>query len=112
MQTEPLQSQFDSEAFAPLTATGPTAASGPFEFAPTHHTVQAVVTGAPTAVSAQLQGSLDGTDFFNVGTAQSVPSGGIFSIPDFPLLWVRVQLATLTGGTSPTVTFSYLGVRA
>lgn len=65
--------------------------------------MQTVVTGAPTAISATLQGSLDGTHFFTLATSTST-TGDYQSVADKPARWLKVNLGTLTAGTSPTFT--------
>ena len=71
--------------------------------------MQVVLTGSPSGGTVTLQGSLDGINFdattalatFTIGTDTS---GAIkFSI-DKPVSAYRVVLASLAGGTSPTVT--------
>lgn len=107
-----LQQQFAAQQFAALTVAGNTASVGPMDFVPTEHSVEVVTTGAPATATVQLEGSLDGVNFFPVGTAQAMAAGGLFSVTGVPLRYAQVSLTALTGGTSPTVTCSYLGVRA
>jgi hypothetical protein len=90
-----------------LTATGSTAGL-PVSFEPWVHTIQVVVTSSPGTCTAKLQGSLDGTNWFDLQTAQScVTSGSMSAVSNFPVLWVRATLVTFSSGT---VTFSYAGV--
>jgi hypothetical protein len=64
---------------------------------------QITTTGAPTAIAVQIQGSLDGANWSNIGNSQS--AAGLYAVsPSAPCTWVRAQLNTLTGGTTPTVT--------
>lgn len=65
--------------------------------------LQTLVTGAPTAVSATLQGSLDGTHFYTLATSTST-TGDYQSVADKPTRWIKVNLGTFTGGTTPTFT--------
>lgn len=69
-------------------------------------TSYATVTGAPTAVSAILEGSLDGTSWFPMN---SHSAGGVLYFTSGPVKYVRGNLATLTGGTTPTVTLWVAG---
>ena len=79
------------------------------------HVVQVDITGAPSAVTVLLEGSIDGTTFGIVGThvftaADLTNTTAIFFDSDNILLHVRVNLTVLTGGTTPTVTAIYEGV--
>ena len=69
----------------------------------TKFTMQTTVTGAPTAVSVTLQGSLDGVNWSTLATSTSTTGDQQYAI-DRPVRFVRTNLGTLTGGTSPTVT--------
>ncbi|MGC2234262.1 MAG: hypothetical protein WBA09_22365 [Candidatus Acidiferrum sp.] len=64
-------------------------------------TWQLNLTGAPTA-SCQMQGSLDGTNWFNLGTA--LTASGLQTISLTPVAFIRANLTSFTGGTSPTAT--------
>lgn len=96
--------------FNPVTATTTTgtAEAAVLPYMPWNHTVQVVVSGSPTTVTAQLFGSLDGTNFFSLNTAQTVTSGGIFSVANVPVLQVKV-VVVITGAA--TVTVTYGGIR-
>lgn len=64
---------------------------------------QVTTTGSPTTIAVQLQGSLDGANWSNIGNSQS--AAGLYAVsPSAPCTWVRAQLNTLSGGSSPTVT--------
>lgn len=79
-----------------------------------NHTVQAVITGGPTAVTVALESSLDnGVSWSSIGShafsAGDLSAGfAMFHIVDKPAELVRANVTTLTGGTSPTVTCYYL----
>lgn len=62
----------------------------------------AATTGSPT-FSVTFQGSLDGTDWFALGSAISSVTNGT-AVTGQIARYVRANLTTLTGGTSPTVT--------
>lgn len=64
---------------------------------------QTVITGAPTAVSITLQGSLDGVNWTVVDTSTAT-GGESRPISGKPFAFLRANLGTLTGGTAPTVT--------
>lgn len=76
------------------------------------HTVQIEVTGSPTAVTVDLEGSLDDGFWTALGTiplsAQDITDGGsVTHLLNKPIRFVRANLTELTGGTSPTVTVLY-----
>ena len=78
------------------------------------HTVQATITGAPSAVTVDLEGSLDGDNWFQLGThpftaGELTAAQAMFHVVEKPVRYVRLNLTTLTGGTSPTVTALYEG---
>lgn len=84
---------------------------------PRNHSVQITITGAPTAVTVDLEGSLD--DVTWVSLASHVMSAGeltaaaaLFHVVDKPVRYVRTNVTTLTGGTAPTVTTLYEGETA
>lgn len=65
-------------------------------------------TGTPTAISVTLEGSLDGSNWETLGSAAT--AAGITWSVDTPVKFVRANLGTLTGGTTPTVTAVILAV--
>lgn len=76
------------------------------------HTVQATVTGSPTAVQIDLEGSLDGTTWYKLA-AHNFSAGDIsnqntmFHVSSKMVTYVRVNVISLTGGSSPTITVLY-----
>lgn len=73
------------------------------------HTVSVTTTGSPTAVTMDLEGSLDDVTFFSLAshvfTAAEITAGNaMFHVVNKPVRFVQLNLTTLTGGTSPTVT--------
>lgn len=66
--------------------------------------VQVNTTGSPTGYSVQAQWSLDGAAWTNLGAAVTNAAPGNISVTNVPAIWVRANLASLAGGTSPTVT--------
>lgn len=66
-------------------------------------TVQTVITGAPTTVSITLDGSLDGVNWTVLATSAST-TGDQQTVVDKPQKYLRANVATFTGGTSPTAT--------
>lgn len=84
---------------------------------PRNHTVQVTITGAPTAVTVDLEGSLDNVSWSSL--ASHIMSAGelsaglaMFHVVDKPVRYVRNNLTLLTAGTSPTVTAIYEGETA
>lgn len=78
------------------------------------HALQVTITGAPTAVTVTLEGSLDGTTFVTIGThafsaGELTATKAMFFDIDKPLLHVKANLTVLTAGTAPTVTVTYEG---
>lgn len=94
-----------------LAAVGATGSASVQALAPAQHTVQVTVTGSPTACTVRLEGSLDGVTYFDLSGSQACTANVMFHVVQRPVLWVRVYLVTLAGGTSPTVAARYLGVR-
>ena len=96
-----------------VTSTG----AGPIKdlaFLVKDHTVQVTTTGDPTAVTVTLEGSIDGVTFFTLVTTafdagEITADAAIFHLIDVPVTFVRVNLTTLTAGTTPTVTALYEG---
>jgi len=81
---------------------------------PVKHTVQAVMGGTvvATAVTVDLEGSLDNTNFFTLAShaftaAEITAEAAMFHVVDKPIKFTRANLTTLTGGTAPTVTVKY-----
>jgi hypothetical protein len=67
------------------------------------HTMQTKSTGTPATVSITLQGSLDGSTWATLATSTST-TGDMQQAVDKPVRYLRANLGTLTGGTTPTVT--------
>ncbi len=76
---------------------------------PDKHTLQFITTGTPASATLCLEGSIDGTNWFDLSGTQSCAASGMFHVVNKPVLFVRVNLLTLVGGTAPTVTSTYLG---
>jgi YbbR domain-containing protein len=91
--------------------------SHPVRMKPRNHTVQVTITGAPTAVTVDLEGSLDDTTYVSLASyvltaADLTAAAAMFHVVDKPVRYVRVNLVTLTAGTAPTVTALYEGETA
>ncbi len=96
---------------AAATATG-ASATWKVNRTPRNHSVQITITGAPTAVTVDLEGSLDGTTWVSLAShilsaAELTATQALFHVVDKPTRRVRANLTTLTAGTSPTVTVIY-----
>lgn len=70
-------------------------------------TWQIVITGSPTSITANLEGSLDGTNWFQLDTYTG-SANAMQHVANKPVAFIRGNLVTLTGGTSPTVTVQLL----
>jgi hypothetical protein len=92
-----------------LSATGTTTAFNVLGL--DKYTVAVTTTGSPSGCAMQIEGSLDNTNFFNLSGSQICTSNLMFHITEKPILYLRTNVTTLSGGTSPTVTVSLLGVR-
>ena len=92
-------------SFVTVTTTGDLTAGVDLGVTYSKFGMQTVVTGAPTGVSATLQGSLDGTHWYTLATSTST-TGDYQSVADKPTRWIKVNLGTFTAGTSPTFTAS------
>lgn len=77
------------------------------------HSIQVMGGGTvpATACVVKLEGSLDGTNWAPIltWTLGTQAYKDIISLANFPVIYVRANLTTLTGGTAPTVTVLYLG---
>jgi hypothetical protein len=74
-----------------------------------NHTVEVVITTAPSVCTFQLQGSNSGQAWFSIGTSQSCTASGMFTVAAIPVRFVRVSVTTFTG-TAP-VSFYYTATR-
>jgi hypothetical protein len=84
---------------------------------PRNHTVQVTITGAPTAVTVDLEGSLDNVTWSSMAShvltaGELTATAALFHIVDKPVRYVRTNVTVLTGGTAPTVTTLYGGENA
>lgn len=68
------------------------------------HTMQTTVTGTPTGVAVNLEGSLSASGPWGTLVASTSTAGDVQTVSGKAVRYVRANLATLTGGTSPTVT--------
>ncbi len=73
------------------------------------------VTGAPTAVRVEVQGSIDSTNFFTLAchdfsVADIAAGKSMFHITEKPCMQMKVKVSKLTGGTNPTITMTGIGI--
>lgn len=100
--------QFIQQSPLPLTATqvsGPILENGGANI----HTLIWTTTGSPTGCTIQLENSLTGASFSLAGSTQTCTSSGTYTLSGTTANFWHVNLATLSGGTNPTVSFTYLG---
>ncbi len=81
---------------------------------PRNHTVHIIVFGAPSAVTVDLDGSLDGINWASLNehimSAEELAAGiAIFHTVDKPIRYVRIALTELTSGGGATVSAFYEG---
>lgn len=74
-------------------------------------TAGVAITGAPTTVSVRLEGSINGTDWVEIGThdftaAELTAAYALYPTGTIPVAYVRGNIVTLIGGSSPTVSMS------
>jgi hypothetical protein len=77
-----------------------------------NHTIAADITGSPTAVTIDLEGSLDNNTFYTLAShtfssGELTAGGSMFHVESKMVKFIRANLVTLTGGSSPTVTTRY-----
>ena len=99
--------------FAALTATGNTPSIDLISkngSLCSKHSVQAVITGTPDSATGKIQGSVDGIVFVDFAAAADITAGAVLTGVDKLFRFIRVNLATLVNGTTPTVTFRYIGL--
>lgn len=70
----------------------------------TVHTLQTSTTGAPTGVTALLEGSLAAAGPWVTLATSTSTSGDVQTASGKAVRFVRANLTVLTGGTAPTVT--------
>lgn len=69
--------------------------------------LQTQVANVGTSVTVRLEGSLNGVDYFPLGTDTTYTANGFFALTflEIPVPWARANLVTINTGT-PTVTFT------
>jgi len=77
------------------------------------HTFQVVHTGSPTAITINIEASIDGNNYTciasHVVTISELSNGtALFHANNKPIGKLRVNIFRLDGGTSPTVSVYYL----
>lgn len=98
------------KTFTTQSATGATATSGLMRGIPVSHTAELIVTGGPAGCTYRLQGTRDGTTWFNISAADITCTATTVAFETGkPAVSVRGNLLTLSGGTAPTVTLKYIG---
>jgi hypothetical protein len=101
-------------AFPPVAATGPVApylsfksTTSPTIFPPVTYTIDWSITGtAPSACTAEVDGSSDGANWYTLLGGITCTSVGFLHVNVGPSLYVRVKMLTFTG-TADSVTFNF-----
>ena len=81
------------------------------------HTVQINVTGSPTAVTVDLEGSLDNNTYFQLAShamtaGELSNAAAMFHVETKRVEYVKANVTNLQGGSSPTVTVRYFGAES
>lgn len=81
---------------------------------PVDHTAVLIVTGSPATCQLSVEGSTNNSNYFSIGdtseTAEADCTASLmFHISGKLVRYVRPNLTTLTGGTSPTVQLIWTG---
>jgi len=79
-----------------------------------HHALSITITGSPTTIVVDLEGSVDGTNFVALGTktfsaGEKTAAFALLFVIDKPVTYVQANVTTLSGGSSPTVTALHEG---
>lgn len=113
---EPLEAQTGGDfrgyqkTFPAQTVVGATASSGLMRGIAINHTAELIVTGGPATCTYRLQGTKDAVTWFNISAADlTCTSSTVGFEANKPVVQIRGNLLTLTGGTSPTITLKYVG---
>lgn len=69
----------------------------------TQFTVRVDTTGTPTSYSLKLQGSLDNSHWFDIGSAITADGTYPLSVSNVFVPFIRGNITAVVGGTSPTV---------
>ena len=69
--------------------------------------VQIDITGAPTGVQVDIQGSLDDKTYYKI-IGYPYNTGGLYFIGNIAVRFVKAVLTTLNGGSSPTVKVQFV----
>ncbi len=94
-----------------LDAVGTNQTTDPEEVTGTsRYGLQASVTGGPSSLGIALQGSINGTNWITLATLSA--AGTTWSNPESagPVRYIRLDLYSLSGGSSPTVTASVIAI--
>lgn len=92
---------FVGQMFANKVSTG--ASAEYWVFGSKEGTLQVSTTGSPTSAIVAVEGSIDAVHWTELAS-HDWPSGGITEFDVNNMLYIRANLKTLSGGSSPTVT--------
>lgn len=94
-------------ALLPFHTLASAAATGPGETRDLEHTYRAhgmivTTTGSPAAFQIDLEISFDGTTWISLGSVTEATNPAVLWSADKPTRFIRANLASFSGGTSPT----------
>lgn len=79
----------------------------------THHTIVALVDNINTNVVLRAEGTIDGTNYFNLSDAdtdRTITAGGPYAFVFYGILkGIRIRFVSESGGTTATVDVKYIG---
>jgi len=67
-------------------------------------TFQINTTGVPTALTVSIKASIDGENFHEIILHDVIADGNIFHLGDRPVTSIQANIASISGGTTPSVT--------
>ena len=77
-------------------------------FCTKNYTLIATVASINTNVKVSLEGSVDGTNYAEIISEQTITANGTYAynVANTPVRWIRPKFISETGGTAATVVFS------
>ncbi len=97
------QAPYVLKTWPALTATGTTASQ--LVQGIDLHTIQVVVTGSPGSCTANLDGSVDATHWFDLSGGQTCTSNLMFHVTSRSVIYVRGNVTALSAAATATITY-------